>query len=256
MQLYFKTYGEGYPLIILHGLFGSQENWQTLSRAWAKCYQVFAVDQRNHGHSPHHPVMNYAVMARDLREFMQAQRLSSAYVLGHSMGGKTAMQFALTYPEKVDKLIVVDIAPHAYPPQHDDILDALRSVEPGAYTKRKEIDDALARKLPDPALRQFLLKNLERADTGAFRWSIDLAAIEHNYPAITQAVQGTHARFEKPTLFIRAERSGYIRDQDMPAIRELFPYSRLATLPGVGHWVQVEARRRFARLVLAFLGQM
>ncbi len=165
------------------------------------------------------------------------------------------MQFALTYPERVDKLIVVDIAPHAYPSQHDEILDALRSIEPGAYAKRKEIDDALARKLPDPALRQFLLKNLDRDEAGAFHWSIDLAAIERNYPELLRAVDGTHARFEKPTLFIRGERSEYIRDKDMPAIREQFPYARLATLPGVGHWVHVEARRRFARLVLTFLGQ-
>ncbi len=256
MELYYKAYGEGYPLIILHGLFGSLENWQTLSRAWAKCYQVFAIDQRNHGHSPHSPIMDYATMAEDLREFMQRQHLSSAYVLGHSMGGKTAMQFALTYPDKVDKLIVVDIAPKAYPPQHDNILNALRSVEPGAFEKRKEVDAALARKLPDVALRQFLLKNLERDETGALRWGIDLAAIERNYPHLVQPVHGTHARLEKPTLFIRGERSGYIQDADMPAIRGLFPYSRLATLPGVGHWVHVEARRRFARLVLTFLGQM
>lgn len=256
MELHFKTMGDGYPLIILHGLFGSLENWQTLSRAWASCYRVFAIDQRNHGHSPHNPVMDYPAMAEDLREFMERQQLSSAYVLGHSMGGKTAMQFALTHPEKVDKLIVVDIAPKAYPPQHDDILDALRSVEPGAFSKRKEVDAALARRLPDAALRQFLLKNLERDETGALRWAIDLAAIERNYPAIVQSVQGAHARFEKPTLFIRGEQSGYIQDADMPAIRESFPYSRLATLPGVGHWVHVDARRRFARLVLTFLGQM
>jgi esterase len=256
MELYYKTYGEGYPLIILHGLFGSLENWQTLSRVFAKCYRVFAIDQRNHGHSPHDPTMDYAVMAKDLREFMQAQRLSSAYLLGHSMGGKTAMQFALTYPEQVDKLIVVDIAPKAYPPQHDDILDAMRSIEPGAFSTRKEVDAALARKLPDVALRQFLLKNLERDDAGALQWSIDLDAIERNYPQLVQSVHGTHARFEKPTLFIRGQRSEYIQDADMPAIRKLFPYSRLATLPGVGHWVHVEAQRRFARLVLTFLGQM
>ncbi len=256
MELYFKSFGEGYPLIILHGLFGSLENWQTLARAWASCYRVFAIDQRNHGHSPHDPVMNYAVMAEDLREFMQLHQLSSTYLLGHSLGGKTAMQFALTYPDRVDKLVVVDIAPRAYPPQHDDILAALKSVDPGKFPKRKDIDMALAARLPDAALRQFLLKNLERDENGAFRWSIDLDAIEHNYPQLLQSVRGKYARFEKPTLFIRGERSGYIQNADQTAIREVFPFVRFVTVPGVGHWVHAEARRRFARVVLTFLGQM
>ncbi len=254
MQLHYATYGRyGYPLIILHGLFGSLENWQTLSRAFASCYRVYALDARNHGASPHSPEMNYNLMADDLEEFMAAQGISSAYLLGHSMGGKAAMQFAFKHPEKVDKLVIVDIAPHAYPPQHTTIFRALFSVNPWQFTRRKDIDTALAQKLPDVALRQFLEKNLTRDASGTFKWKLDLDSIYRNYDALGQGLDGPR-RFEKPALFIRGERSGYITKQDTEQIRLLFPYSRIVTLPGVGHWVHVEARRRFARVVLTFLG--
>ncbi len=253
MQLHYATYGDGYPLIILHGLFGSLENWQTLSRAFSRCYRVYALDARNHGESLHSPEMNYGLMADDLDEFMSAQGISSTYLLGHSMGGKTAMQFAFRHPEKVDKLVIVDVAPHAYPPQHDAIFRALFSVSPRQFTRRKDIDAALARQLPDLALRQFLEKNLTRTSTGAFEWKLDLDSIYRNYGALGQGLDGAR-RFEKPALFIRGERSGYITKQDAEQIRTFFPYSRIITLPGVGHWVHVEARRRFARVVLAFLG--
>lgn len=254
MQLHYATYGgDGYPLIILHGLFGSLENWQTLSRAFSTCYRVYALDARNHGDSPHNPTMTYELMAADLEEFMSAQGIQSANLLGHSMGGKTAMQFAFHHPERVGKLVVVDIAPHAYPPQHDAIFRALFSVNPRQFNKRKDIDAALASKLPDVALRQFLIKNLDRTPAGTFEWKLDLEAISKNYAALGQGLDGAR-RFEKPALFIRGERSGYIRDKDITPLKRLFPYARIVTLPGVGHWVHVEARRRFARVVLTFLG--
>lgn len=253
MQLHYAAYGDGYPLIILHGLFGSLENWQTLSRAFSGCYRVYALDARNHGQSPHDPEMNYKLMAGDLAEFMSAQGISSAYLLGHSMGGKTAMQFAFNHPEQVDKLVIVDIAPRAYPPQHDAIFHALFSLDPRQFTRRKDLDAALARELPDLALRQFLEKNLTRNTQGTFDWKLDLDSIYRNYGALGQGLDGAR-RFEKPALFIRGERSGYIGKQDAEQVRALFPYSRTVTLPGVGHWVHVEARRRFARVVLAFLG--
>ncbi len=265
MQLFYETYGDGYPLIILHGLFGSLENWRTLSRLFSRCYRVFALDQRNHGRSPHSEEFNYPALAQDVREFMERQRLSSAYVLGHSMGGKTAMQLALAYPERVDKLVVVDIAPKAYPHGHDAIFDALGSIRPAEFHRRKDVDAALAGKLPDEALRQFLLKNLVRKPNGAFEWGIGLDEIRRHYAEIAQGVGAADrvaadrgdggGRFEKPTLFIRGARSEYIGERDREAIKRLFPYSRLVTVPGVGHWIHVEARRRFARIVLTFLGQ-
>src|SRR5262249_17135452 len=180
MPLHCESYGHGHPLIILHGLFGSLENWRTLSKAFSQSYHVFALDQRNHGHSPHSNVFDYHVMAEDLREFLQQQGLSSIHLLGHSMGGKPAIQFSLMYSETVDKLIVVDIAPKAYLPGHDDIFAALFSLDARNFRSRQEADTALAKHLPELALRQFLLKNLERTAAGGFRWRIDLEAIHTN----------------------------------------------------------------------------
>ncbi len=254
MQLHYETYGDGYPLVILHGLFGSLENWRTLSRAFSQCYRVYALDQRNHGDSPHSEEFNYRVMAEDVREFMEQQRLSSAYLLGHSMGGKTAMQLALSHPESVDKLVVVDIAPHAYPPGHDAILDALAALEPRQFQLRRDVDAALAKKLPDQALRQFLLKNLARRSDNTFEWKIGLDEIREHYNEIAQAVEA-RGRLNKPVLFVRGARSEYIRDRDAAAIKALFPYARIVTVPGVGHWIHAQARRRFAKIVLTFLGQ-
>ncbi len=254
MQLHYETYGDGYPLIILHGLFGSLENWRTLSRAFSGCYRVYALDQRNHGDSPHSAEFNYAALANDVLEFMEQQRLASAYLLGHSMGGKAAMQVALEHPDRVDKLVVVDIAPKGYPRGHDAIFDALYSIQPGDFQRRRDIDAALAAKIPDTALRQFLLKNLAHDANGAFQWKIGLDEIYRHYDEIARGI-GARGKFEKPTLFIRGERSEYIREGDEGAIKALFPYSRIVAVPGVGHWIHVEARRRFARIVLTFLGQ-
>jgi esterase len=252
MPLHFASYGQGHPLLILHGLFGSLENWRTLSKVFSQSYHVFALDQRNHGHSPHSDVFNYHVMAEDLKEFLQYQGLSSTHLLGHSLGGKTAMQFALTYPEKVDTLIVVDIAPKAYPPGHDDIFAALFSLDAQDFRSRQEADAALAKHLPDLALRQFLLKNLERTATGGFRWRINLEAIHTNYPEILKSVAGT-GQFHHPTLFIRGGNSQYIDSEDMPTIRTIFPQAQLVTIPNAGHWLHAEAPQAFAELVLNFL---
>ncbi len=252
MPLHFASYGQGHPLLILHGLFGSLENWRTLSKVFSQSYHVFALDQRNHGHSPHSAVFNYRVMAEDLKEFLQYQGLSSTHLLGHSLGGKTAMQFALTYPEQVDKLIVVDIAPKAYPPGHDDIFAALFSLDARDFRSRQEADAALAKHLPDLALRQFLLKNLERTATGGFRWQINLEAIHTNYPEILKSVEGT-GQFHHPTLFIRGGNSQYIDSEDVPTIRTIFPQAQLATIPDAGHWLHAEAPQAFAELVLNFL---
>jgi len=252
MQLHYQSYGEGHPLIILHGFLGSLENWSTQSKIFGEFFKVFAVDQRNHGSSPHSEAFNYHVMAEDLREFMQQQSLSSAHLLGHSMGGKTAMQFAVTYPDKVDRLIVVDIAPKAYPPQYQEILDALRSLDLKTFRTRKEIDEVLAQKIPDFPMRQFLLKNLARDESGGFRWRMHLDAIYRNYEEMGKGL-GTGRRFEKPTLFIKGGNSNYIQEGDGALIREIFPQSKIVPVPGAGHWVQIEAPQEFSKIVLDFL---
>lgn len=253
MPLHFEQYGAGRPLLILHGLFGSLENWRTLSKIFARSFQVFVPDQRNHGRSPHSTEFTYPAMMADLREFMEKQELSSAHLLGHSMGGKTAMLFALTYPDSVDKLIVVDIAPKAYARGHDDIFSALFSLDLSTIHSRQEADVALAKTIPNLALRQFLLKNLDRDEAGGFRWRSGLEEIHQNYPEMIKALDVNQWQFTQPTLFIRGAQSDYIRDTDLPAITAMFPQARLATIPQAGHWVHAEKPQEFARLVLDFL---
>jgi pimeloyl-ACP methyl ester carboxylesterase len=228
MYLHHERYGEGPPLIILHGLFGSRENWRTLSKVFARTFRVFALDQRNHGRSPHSEVFNYPVMVADLHRFMQEQGLFSSHLLGHSMGGKTAMLFAITYPHLVDKLIVVDIAPKAYPRGHDDIFAALFSLDLHSLHTRQEAEAALAVSLPDLALRQFLLKNLERDASGTFRWRIALEAIHRHYKELLKGIEASRP-FTKPTLFIRGENSDYIRAQDTTTLLSVFPHAQIVT---------------------------
>ena len=252
MQLHYQSFGQGRPLIILHGLFGSSTNWNTLSKALAAHYRVLAVDQRNHGGSPHTDDLSYALLAEDLREFMQQQGLATAYLLGHSMGGKTAMEFALRYPAAVERLIVVDIAPRPYPPHHDEILDALCDLDLAAYRSRSELDAALAGRIPDLTTRQFLLTNATRDESGGFRWKLNLPALERNYDQIVGGVT-TGRSFAGPALFVRGERSDYVQPSDEPEIRALFPQASIVTVADAGHWVHAEAPAEFARLVREFL---
>ncbi len=252
MQVHFERSGAGAPLIILHGLFGSLDNWRTLSKTWSQSFTVFAIDQRNHGRSPHSNVFTYQAMAEDVKQFLYQQNLPSAHLLGHSMGGKTAMQFAVTYPDMVNKLVVVDIAPKAYLPGYDDIFAALYTLDVTALRSRQEADAKLAQTIPALAVRQFLLKNLQRDTSGTFRWRINLDGISNNYDEILKGI-ATHRQFAKPTLFIRGGNSHYIRDEDVSAIGTLFPQAQTITLPHVGHWVHAEAPQAFGKIVLDFL---
>lgn len=252
MDLNFQTYGAGHPIIVLHGLFGSLTNWNTISKALSERYQVVAVDLRNHGGSPHDDTMNYAVMADDLRALMQTQGFTSAHVLGHSMGGKAAMQLALSAPELVDRLIVVDIAPRAYPRHHDEIFAALNSLDLAAYSNRAELDQALAVSLRDRAVRHFLLTNAVRDPDGGFSWRLNLPVIERDYEHLMIALspEGT---FSRPTLFIRGERSDYISPADEAQIRVMFPRATITTIPNAGHWVHAEAPQALLESVMQFL---
>lgn len=253
MHLFFQSYGQGPPLIILHGLLGASGNWHTLnSRVFAQHFEVFALDQRNHGRSPHSPVFDYPTLAADVRDFMDQQGIIQAHLLGHSMGGKTAMQFALTCPDRLQKLIVVDIAPRAYAPRHTVIFDALRSLDLTRLGSRKEIDDALATTIPEAAVRQFLMKNLERDGQGAYRWKMNLDALYQNYDQISRGL-AHEGSYEGPTLFVRGGRSDYIQDTDRDTILHHFPKAEHITIPEAGHWVHAEAPGPFADAVLSFL---
>lgn len=252
MKLAFQEFGDGPPVIILHGLFGSSDNWQTVSRNIASRFKVFALDLRNHGRSPHSPVFSYEAMAHDLLEFLRDRNLHQVRLIGHSLGGKTAMRFALDNPDHVTRLVIVDIAPKEYPSHHDSILDALTALDLGRFSGRKEIDTALSQSIPSATTRQFLLKNLRRTDQNAFEWRMNLPVLHEQYDETNKAVTGPP--FPGPALFLRSLTSGYINDDDLPEIRRLFPRSRIAEFP-TGHWIHADAPAQFVEVVLDFLLQ-
>jgi len=253
MQLHFKESGQGRAVIVLHGLFGSSDNWHHIARRLAERFHVFTVDQRNHGRSPPSAEMNYPLMAADVKAFMVSRGIEAASFIGHSMGGKTAMQFALQFPDRVEKLVVADMAPRAHAPAHDKIFTALLALDLPAFETRRQIESALAPEIPDPALRRFLLKNLGRNSGGKFFWKINLRGLVDNDPRLREPVSAS-APFTKPVLFIRGGKSDYLRAEDEPRIRELFPRAQIRTIAGAGHWVHVDEPGEFLKAVLEFLG--
>ena len=254
MNLAFRVAGEGRPLIILHGLLGSADNWRSMKRRLGAHCKVFAVDLRNHGQSPHSDIFDYDVMAADLREFVEQQSLRSIALLGHSMGGKVAMKFAIDYAEQVDRLVIVDIAPKPYEPAKRYMLEALLSLDLTRYKSFADVDSALAGEIPGESLRKFLLKNLARDENGYFRWKVHLEAIYRNYDKLATGVTSERI-FDKPTLFIRGGRSNYIEDDDAPLIRRIFPQADIATLPEAGHWVHIDRPEEFFQAALNFLNK-
>jgi esterase len=251
MRLHYEVCGEGPALVILHGLFGSLENWRSMARRLGAHFRVFAIDQRNHGKSPHVADMNYELMAGDVLSIMREAGLARAHVLGHSMGGKTAMQLALMHPDAVERLVIADIAPKSYPPHHDKIIQTLLSIDFSMIKSRKDLDSALAQSIPDTAVRQFLVKDAKPID-GSFRWQMNIQAIADNYAQLL-AFPSSTGPFEGPTLFVCGEQSDYITGQDLPLIRTLFPKCILETIPSAGHWLHAEAPEAFFRIVRDFL---
>jgi len=252
MKLNYKTLGEGKPLIILHGLFGSLDNWQTIANELSDHYKIYLVDQRNHGHSPHSDTFNYDVMAADLAEFIDEHHIESPVILGHSMGGKTAMKFAIQHADKWDKLIVVDISPKAYPIRHDKIIEGLKSIDIDHLKSRGEADKQLAQHIKEVGIRQFLLKNLSRKKDGGFKWKINLPVIEKNIEDVGEGMDEQLA-IEKEVLFIRGENSDYIRDEDSILIVQHFPNARIETIKNAGHWVHAEQPEALMQLIRDFI---
>lgn len=253
MKLFYRVSGKGQPLIILHGLFGSSDNWYTLAKIFAQTYTVYLVDQRNHGQSPHSDDFNYKLLTDDLYEFVQENVLEKAVVLGHSMGGKTAMNFAVKYPHYVEKLIVVDIAPKAYPRQHDSILKGLKAVPLEKLQSRNEAEVILVNYVPNMGERQFLLKNLERKVSGGFDWKINLKSLDEHMDEISSGMQ-FEGQFDKPTLFIKGASSNYLKESDQIDIRKIFTRAEFKTIES-GHWVHAEKPKEFVEVVLNFLNQ-
>ena len=257
--LHYLDQGQGRPLVILHGLFGTLDNWQTLARRWATeaGLRVVSVDLRNHGRSFHSPEHSYALMAADVLALFDHLPLGpDTTLLGHSMGGKVAMRLALDHPDRLARLIVFDIAPRFSNMAHqDDILAGLRAVKLAALTNRQEADAALAQHIDNVGTRQFLLKNLYRREDNSFAWRINLPVLAARLPAVGEATEST-TPFMKPTLFIRGGLSNYITAEDkLHDIPTLFPNSQVATVPDAGHWVHAEKPDEVFGLVRAFVNQ-
>ena len=252
MKLNYKKYGEGQPLIIVHGLFGSLDNWQTLGKKFAEHFEVYLVDQRNHGHSPHSEEMNYQLMSDDLHELITDLNLSDVVLVGHSMGGKAVMTYATQHAEFLDKLVVVDIAPKEYPLHHDRILEGLNALDLSVVNTRGKADAILATYVSDISIRQFLLKNLYWIEKGQLAWRI-------NIPVLTERMEDILAttppvRVETPTLFIRGEKSNYITEADYQDIYNQFLNSEIETIYNVGHWAHAENPLEFYNLLMEFAG--
>lgn len=257
MQLFFRKFGQGKPLIILHGLFGISDNWVSFGKKIAELgYEVYIPDQRNHGQSPHSPVFNYLALVDDLFEFIDEHDLEEAVVLGHSMGGKVAMRFALENPQFLSKLIVVDISLRAYQarPHHKNIIRAMKEVDFSQVSSRKQVEKILIQRIQDPKIRLFVMKNLHRIDAANFEWRLNLDAICDHLDQMFDGIDITEP-FTKPSLFIRGGASDYVMDKDIPPINKAFPDNRLYTIEGATHWVHAEAPELFYQYVKEFLNK-
>lgn len=254
--LHFKKMGEGPNLIILHGLFGMLDNWQTVGRAFSEHYTVWLVDLRNHGRSFHESAFDYYLMANDVIEFMEEHEIEHASILGHSMGGKVAMQAACDHPERFDSLIVVDIAPKDYPPGHQEVFDAFDAVDLLVVRTRPEAETQMKTVMDDNGVVQFLLKNLKRSKDGPYFWKANIKSIRVNYDSIIQNSLSPFATFDYPTLFIKGGNSErYITDSDSEKIEKHFPSAELHTIEGAGHWVHAEKPEELIKEVLRFLSE-
>ena len=253
MKLHSRILGQGDPLIIMHGLFGASDNWLSIGKQLAANHTCYLLDLRNHGRSPHTQDLDYDDMSEDLYEFLTDFGLRRISLIGHSMGGMTAMNFALEYPHRVDKLIVVDIAPKSYPAMHQEILAGLRAIPLATLKSRKEADEILAAYVPSLRIRQFLLKSLYRTEKNTYAWRFHLPAISGHANDIGRGISGRFV-FENPTLFIRGGFSTFILDEDKKEIRKLFPQAKILTIPEATHWIHAEKPEEFIDIVTDFLG--
>lgn len=250
MKLHFRELGEGQPMVILHGLFGFSDNWQTHAKKLAEYYRVILVDLRNHGHSDWSDDFSYELMAEDLHELFEDLNLKKVILLGHSMGGKVGMLFSQKYPEFLEKLIVVDIGVKEYPMHHQHILNGLHALDLSKINVRSEAERILMEYIESDGVRQFLLKNLYWKEKGKLSWRMNIEVLERELPDILGALPEHEVMI--PTLFIRGELSNYILDEDFDEIQSLFPDSEVITIPGAGHWVHAEAPDEFIEKVLGF----
>ncbi len=254
MKLNSIIIGEGTPLLILHGFLGMSDNWKTIGSKLAeeKDFQVHLIDQRNHGKSPHSSGHSYELMAEDIKEYCEQHSLSNIILMGHSMGGKTAMLAAAKYPNLVEKLIVVDIAPKYYEPHHQQILDGLTALEDADLESRQEADKLLSEFISEKPIRLFLLKNLNRKSEGTYCLKVNLKALKNNIEEVGKGLPQDKT-FKGPTLFIKGANSNYIKEEDKPGIEKQFPEVEFKEIANAGHWVHAEKMNDFYKTVVNFL---
>lgn len=252
MKLYHKEAGAGFPFIFLHGLFGSSVNWNSVSKHFSSDHKIYLIDQRNHGRSPHDPAFDYDLMSEDLNEFFVDQNIEQAIVLGHSMGGKTAMSFASKYPEKIRRLVVVDIAPSAYVFKDENVLNGMLRLTSDELSSRSNADQAIAKYIPDMGVRQFILQNLYWNAEKKLQWRLNLSAISEKILNVGAEIE-MRTPFEWPALFVKGGNSDYIQDKESRNISEKFPNSIIETIEGAGHWIHADKPLEFVEVVSNFL---
>ena len=250
MKLNYQEQGNGYPVILIHGMFGSLSNLGNLARCLSNQFRVISVDLRNHGDSPHDSVFDMATMAEDILYLMDILSLPTAFIVGHSLGGKVGMQLALSHSDRVTKLVVADISPVTYQPRNDPALNGLIALSEASIQNRNQAEELLADFISDSQTRAFLLKNLKRNDD-RFVLKLNMNAVVENYgTALVAAPSGD--RFDNPCLFIKGETSAYIQEKHRPIIKDMFPNSQVNVISGAGHWLHAEKPKLFNNQVMEF----
>lgn len=267
MEMFFRKFGEGPPVIITHGLYGASDNWVSIGRELSDNHEVFIIDWRNHGNSPHTTEHRYEDLKNDLLEFYDKQGIAKASLIGHSMGGKANMFFAVDYPERVQSLVVVDISPRSYKSpdhpaphtvDHMNIIQAMLNVDFSKADSRMDVDMMLADTVKSPRIRQFLLKNVTRKDRDSFCWKMNLETVHNYLPEIMDGLDPENINLGLgvtgfPVLFIKGADSDYISDVDYPIIKKIFPAADIVSIPNAGHWVHAEQTELFLKNVRYFL---
>ena len=250
--LHSRIVGQGKPFLILHGYFGMGDNWKSLANQFGESFEMHLIDQRNHGRSFHADEFDYDLMVEDLHEYITHHNLEDIILLGHSMGGKTAMLFAVEYPEIVDKLLIADISPRYYQPHHNEILKALNSVDFSVHASRKLVEEQLNQYIPEMGVRQFLLKNVYWREKGQLDFRFNLQSLTENNSEVGKALP-SFTSFDGETLFLAGGNSNYITQDEIPLIKAHFPNAKVVTVPNAGHWLHAENPKGFYEEVIQFL---
>jgi len=254
MELFHRVLGSGDPIIILHGIFGSSDNWMTIAKKLSQRYKLYLPDLRNHGNSFHHPDFNYKIMVNDMVSFIETHNISNPLIVGHSMGGKLAMNLALHLGPDIRKLMVIDIGPQFYPIHHERILNGLRDIKLDDFHARKDIDEALSGVIPEFAERQFILKNLKRMEDGSFAWKLNVESLSRNIGNVGEEIEG-ESKFTNPTLFVKGEHSHYLDKNNLDGITKFFPNATITEVLGAGHWVHADKPEAFLKVLQDFINQ-